>query len=86
MSKETNKEQQTPTEPTSIEGAWPHRTVVAFSSNKSQLQTSMCDILEHLFLYGPDEPDLDFNLGIETLFEILRHTFQMKEEYDFHVK
>ena len=84
MSKETKKI-SVDVEASSI-GGWPHLTVVPLSCDKTQLQTSMCDILEHLFLYGPDEPDIDFNLGIEALFGILRHTFQMKEEYDFHVK
>lgn len=80
MSNKTSTEPQTPTST-----GWPHMTNVALSLSRSELQESLTKMLEHIFCYPPEEPDIDYNLAVSTMFEILRHTFKMKEEYDMHI-
>jgi len=56
-----------------------HSTTVTLPMGKLDIQESTTAVLEHLMINPPSEQTIEYNMGVNNLFEVLRSTFKSHE-------
>ena len=54
-------------------------TTITLPMSKTDIQYSATTVLQHLMTCPPNEQDIDYNTGVEILFDVLRNTFAKQD-------